>query len=62
MSKDNEPEVLIRKFLFKHGFRCWLYIKNLLDKRYIVLGRYRPVIIVYGMGMLDSNTSVSREQ
>lgn len=46
--KETEPEVLVRKFLFRKGFR---YRKN--DKRYpgtpdIVLPKYKTVIFVHG--------------
>jgi len=46
--KETEPEVLVRKFLFRKGFR---YRKN--DKRYpgtpdIVLPKYKTAIFVHG--------------
>ncbi|WP_295160176.1 very short patch repair endonuclease [uncultured Brachyspira sp.] len=46
--KDTKPENIVRKYLFKHGFR---YRKN--DKRYpgkpdIVLPKYHTVIFVNG--------------
>lgn len=46
--KETEPEVLVRKFLFRKGFR---YRKN--DKRYpgtpdIVMPKYKTVIFVHG--------------
>ncbi|KAF5433197.1 DNA mismatch endonuclease, patch repair protein [Candidatus Methanophagaceae archaeon] len=46
--KETEPEILVRKFLFRKGFR---YRKN--DKRYpgtpdIVLPKYKTVIFVHG--------------
>lgn len=47
-STNTKPEVIVRKYLFNHGFR---YRKN--DKRYpgkpdIVLPKYRTVIFVNG--------------
>ncbi|WP_295156917.1 very short patch repair endonuclease [uncultured Brachyspira sp.] len=47
-SENTKPENMVRKYLFKHGFR---YIKN--DKRYpgkpdIVLPKYHTVIFVNG--------------
>lgn len=47
-SKETKPEIIVRKFLFKHGYR---YRKN--DKRYpgkpdIVLPKYKTVIFVNG--------------
>jgi len=46
--EGTKPEILIRRFLFSHGFR---YRKN--DKRYpgkpdIVLPKYRTMIFVHG--------------
>lgn len=46
--EGTKPEILIRRFLFSHGFR---YRKN--DKRYpgkpdIVLPKYRTMILVHG--------------
>jgi DNA mismatch endonuclease (patch repair protein) len=47
-STDTKPEVMVRKYLFAHGFR---YRKN--DKRYpgkpdIVLPKYKTVIFING--------------
>ena len=46
--KETEPEILVRKFLFRKGFR---YRKN--DNRYpgtpdIVMSKYKTVIFVHG--------------
>ncbi|HJH26381.1 MAG TPA: very short patch repair endonuclease [Methanophagales archaeon] len=46
--KETEPEILVRKFLFRKGFR---YRKN--DKRYpgtpdIVMPKYKTAIFVHG--------------
>ena len=47
-SKETKPEIIVRKFLFKHGYR---YRKN--DRRYsgkpdIVLPKYKTIIFVNG--------------
>jgi len=36
-SKDTKPEMLVRRFLFKNGFRYRLHVKDLLGKPDIVL-------------------------
>lgn len=46
--RETKPEIIVRKFLFAHGFR---YLKN--DKRYpgtpdIVLPKYNTIIFVHG--------------
>lgn len=47
-SKDTKPELLVRKFLHKHGFRYRLHVKDLPGKPDIVLPRYKTVIFVHG--------------
>ena len=47
-SKDTKPELIVRKFLFKHGFRYRLHDKKLPGKPDIVLPKYRTVIFVHG--------------
>jgi len=47
-SKDTKPELLVRKFLFKNGFRYRLHIKDLPGKPDIVLPKYKTVIFVNG--------------
>lgn len=59
-STNTKPEEIVRKYLFKHGFR---YRKN--DKRYpgkpdIVLPKYRTVIFVNGCFWHMHNCSRSR--
>ena len=47
-SKDTKPEMLVRKFLFSHGFRYRLHDKKLPGKPDIVLPKYKTVIFVHG--------------
>jgi DNA mismatch endonuclease (patch repair protein) len=46
--KDTKPELLVRKFLFSHGFRYRLHDKKLPGKPDIVLPKYKKVIFVNG--------------
>jgi len=47
-SKDTKPELLVRKFLFKNGFRFKLHDKILPGKPDIVLPKYKSVVFVHG--------------
>lgn len=47
-SKDTKPEMLVRKYLFAHGFRYRLHDKKLPGKPDIVLPKYKTVIFVHG--------------
>lgn len=47
-STDTKPEILVRKFLFKNGFRYRLHSKRLVGKPDIVLPKYKSVIFVHG--------------
>ena len=47
-SKNTKPEILVRKFLHKHGFRYRLHVKDLPGKPDIVLPKYKTVIFVHG--------------
>ena len=47
-SKDTKPEMLVRKFLHKSGFRYRLHVKDLPGKPDIVLPKYKTVIFVHG--------------
>lgn len=47
-SKDTKPEMLVRKFLHKHGFRYRLHVKDLPGKPDIVLPKYKTVIFIHG--------------
>lgn len=47
-SKNTKPEIIVRKFLHKNGFRYRLHVKNLAGKPDIVLPKYKTVIFVNG--------------
>jgi DNA mismatch endonuclease (patch repair protein) len=47
-SKDTKPEMLVRKFLHKNGFRYRLHVKDLPGKPDIVLSKYKTVIFIHG--------------
>ena len=47
-SKDTKPELLVRKYLFSHGFRYRLNHPRLPGHPDIVLRKYRTVIFVNG--------------
>ena len=46
--KNTKPEMLVRKYLFAHGFRYRLNVKDLPGKPDIVLPKYKTVIFVNG--------------
>ena len=45
--KDTKPELLVRKFLYAHGFRYKLHDKKLPGKPDIVLPKYNTVIFMH---------------
>ncbi len=45
---DTKPELLVRKYLFKNGFRYRLYNRNLPGNPDIVLPKYKTIIFVNG--------------
>ena len=47
-SKDTKPELIVRKGLFKRGYRYRLHHKSLAGKPDIVLSKYRAAIFVNG--------------
>lgn len=47
-SKNTKPEVLVRKFLFSHGFRFRLHRKDLPGNPDIVLPKYKTAIFING--------------
>ena len=47
-NKNTKPELMVRKFLFSHGFRYRLHDKKLPGKPDVVLPKYRTVIFVHG--------------
>ena len=46
--KDTKPELLVRKFLHKKGFRYRLHVKDMPGKPDIVLPKYKTVIFIHG--------------
>ena len=46
--KNTKPEIIVRKFLFKNGFRYRLHVKNLPGKPDIVLPKFKTVFFVNG--------------
>ncbi|MFW5974610.1 MAG: very short patch repair endonuclease, partial [Bacteroidota bacterium] len=46
--KDTKPEMMVRRFLFAHGFRYRLHDEKLPGKPDIVLRKYNTVIFVNG--------------
>ena len=46
--KDTEPEMVVRRFLHRAGFRFRLHVENLPGRPDIVLPKYRTVILVHG--------------
>jgi DNA mismatch endonuclease (patch repair protein) len=47
-SKDTKPEMLVRKFLHKNGFRYRQHVKNMPGKPDIVLPQYKTIIFIHG--------------
>lgn len=47
-SINTKPELIVRKFLFKEGFRYRLHIKKLPGSPDIVLAKYKTVIFING--------------
>ena len=47
-SKNTKPEVIVRKFLFAHGYRFRINVKRLPGTPDIVLKKYRTCIFVNG--------------
>jgi len=46
--RDTKPEILVRSFIFRMGFRFRLHRRNLPGTPDIVLPRHRKVIFVHG--------------
>ncbi len=46
--KNTKPEMLVRKFLYAHGFRYKLHDRTLPGKPDLVLPKYRTVIFIHG--------------
>lgn len=47
-SKDTKPEMLVRRFLHKNGFRYRLHVKDLPGKPDIVLPKYKTAVFIHG--------------
>ncbi|WP_339632781.1 DNA mismatch endonuclease Vsr [uncultured Sneathiella sp.] len=47
-AKDTKPEIIIRKLLYRAGFRYRLHVKELPGKPDLVFPKYRAVIFVNG--------------
>ena len=47
-SKDTKPEILVRKFLFRNGFRYKLHDKMLPGKPDLVFPKYKTVMFIHG--------------
>lgn len=47
-SKNTKPEILVRQFLFSHGYRYRLNYNKLPGKPDIVLPKYKTVIFING--------------
>ena len=47
-NKDTKPELIVRRFLHKNGFRFRLHRKDLPGHPDIVLPKYKTVIFVHG--------------
>src|SRR5690606_25232075 len=47
-SKDSKPELIVRRFLHRNGFRFRLHVKDLPGKPDLVLKKHRTVIFVHG--------------
>jgi DNA mismatch endonuclease, patch repair protein len=47
-STNTKPELLVRKFLFSHGYRYTLHNKKLPARPDIVLPKHRTIIFVHG--------------
>lgn len=46
--KDTHPEMIVRSYLHRHGFRYRLHLRNLPGKPDLVLPKYDLVILVHG--------------
>jgi DNA mismatch endonuclease (patch repair protein) len=46
--KDTRPEVIVRQFLHRRGFRFRLHVPGLPGRPDIVLPKYRTVVLVHG--------------
>ena len=66
-SKNTKPEMILRKAIFKLGYRFRLHLKRLPGKPDIVLPKYKTVIQVrgcfwHGHNCIDGHIPKSREE
>ncbi|HRI21306.1 MAG TPA: DNA mismatch endonuclease Vsr [Panacibacter sp.] len=47
-SRNTKPEIMVRSFLHRNGFRYKLHDKNLPGKPDIVLPKYKTIIFIHG--------------
>ena len=47
-NKDTQPELIVRRFLFRNGFRYKLHVKHLPGKPDIVLPKYKTILMIHG--------------
>ena len=47
-SQDTKPEMIVRSFLHRNGFRFRLHVKNLPGHPDIVLAKYRTIVDIRG--------------
>jgi DNA mismatch endonuclease (patch repair protein) len=47
-AKNTKPEIVVRKFLFAHGYRYRIHQKKLAGNPDIVLKKYNAIILVNG--------------
>ena len=62
-SKNSRPEIFVRSFLHRSGFRFRIHVKNLPGKPDIVLPKYKAVVFVNGCfwhGHSDSSCKLAR--
>lgn len=46
--KETEPEILVRRFLFRQGFRFRKNVKTIPGKPDILLPKYQAIIFIHG--------------
>ena len=46
--KDTKPELMVRRYLFAHGFRFRIHVAKMPGTPDIVLPKYKTIILVHG--------------
>jgi len=46
--KNTKPEIMVRKFLFRNGFRFRINVNTMPGKPDIVLRKYKTIIFIHG--------------